>query len=262
MTRLGSLNADPIFTQIFNAKHTKVNFHTLINEPRVIVVNATRDLSSISKLYGRYFLALVKQAGERRPESPIPCFVYVDESDEFVDDNARDIILKLRRNRMALIVGNQMTRQIEPDVRQAFLGTSIKFVNGNEESAKELAVSLGLSRTSGNADIAELVGRPAFNFALHIAGETPHPVSYKFKPFQMNALPKMTEVEWEQVRADIRDRYYEPVEPISASPVRAQPQPQPARPKPEPPKPSPKASREPDTPAADIPSEGATGWDG
>jgi hypothetical protein len=172
MSRLYSLSGDPIFRRLFEAEETKIDLVNEINEPKVIVINADRDyLRSLKELYGRYFLALVKSAGESRPANSIPWFIYVDECDEFVkhDENAADVIYKLRRKRMALILGNQEVHCIE-EPRGAFLGTAIKFANCNVDSAKDLAPMMGLIGENGRTDIQPLINRPLLNFAYFIRG--------------------------------------------------------------------------------------------
>lgn len=263
MTRLNSLNADPLFRRIFNAAKTNIDFSAELSRPNVIVINASRDLSSIKELYGRYFLALIKQAAETRPNA-LPCFIYIDECNEFVanDQNAKDIILKLRRNRVGLILGNQLTSQIsDPEVREAFKGTAIKFVNATEDSARDLASSMNLLTSGGRADVTPLMGRPAFDFAYFAAGHTPEPISYTFKPFEMERQPRMTEAEWQQVRQQIRDRYYEPRHRDQAPrPQASSPASRPARARLLPAEPV-DVLRPPEEPqTGEVKTEGATGW--
>jgi hypothetical protein len=189
LNRLDSLNADPLFRQIFNAKETKIHLPSLINEPNIVVINASRALGSMKQLYGRYFLSVIKAAGEARSEDALPCFVYVDECDEFADFNIADILLKLRRNRMALTLANQETRRIQAQAREAITGMAVKFINATVESARELSDATGLCDPEGRRDISALINRPDFDFALHIAGSNElH--DYRLQPFAMNKLPR------------------------------------------------------------------------
>lgn len=210
MSRLDGLNADPLFRQIFNGHRTTIDFNKLINEPHVIIINASRRLGSMKELYGRYFLSMIKQAAEGRGDNAIPCFVYIDECDEFADANVGDIIRKLRRNRVALFLANQEVERIRDDAREAILGVAVKFINATAKSAREIAANIGLQDANGRINTAPLVNRPDFNFALHIAGQQ-EPVEYTLTPFAMNKELRMEEHEWQQVRQAIRDRYYEPI---------------------------------------------------
>jgi hypothetical protein len=213
MGRLFSLSSDPIFRRLFEAEETKIHFGEVIDNPKVCVINADRRyLRSLKELYGRYFLGLIKSAGESRPANSIPCFIYVDECDEFVsnDDNTADILLKLRRKKVALTLGNQLVSRIKPLVRQAFLGTAIKFANCDPDSATELAPVMNLLTEGGRPDTASLINRPKMNFSYYIRGwEAPQ--SFKFEPGTLEAMPQMTNEEWAQVRQENRDRYYIPI---------------------------------------------------
>ncbi len=275
MSRLYSLSADPIFRRLFEAEETKIDLAKEINEPKVIVINADRDyLRSLKELYGRYFLALIKAAGESRPASSIPCFIYIDECDEFVkhDENAAEIIYKLRRKRIALSLGNQEVHRIE-EPRGAFLGTAIKFANCNLDSAKELAPMMGLIGESGRADIQPLVNRPPLNFAYFIRGRMKQPETFKFEPGIMESQPRMTEEEWEHVRQEIRDRYYVPIkrETTQAPPdniileeqLHIAPSAAPSKPKSQRTHSEPKSTEPPEppvTPEQRPNTEGASGW--
>lgn len=251
MTRLEGLVGDPLFYQIFTGQRTAIDFTKLINEPYIIVINASRELGSMKELYGRYFLSMLKQAGERRPADAIPCFIYVDECDEFVDFSVADIRLKLRRNRMALTLANQETGRIRPDARETILGLATKFVNATDESARELGANMGLRDSAGRVDTSALINREPFDFAFHTAGMS-QPTTYKLKPFAMNKLPRMTEAEWHSVRQEIRDRYYEPLHQYEHA------QAPPTRERREPERPKPQANPEPEP--KNTGSEGATGW--
>jgi len=209
MNRLYALSADPRFAEIFEAEETKIDFAAEIASAKVIVINASREaLGDMTELYGRYFLGLIKQAADSR-RIRVPCFIYIDECNEFVanDHNAVHILRKLRRRRMALVLGNQAVEDIKTP-RGAFLGTAIKLVNADEDSAYELAKNMGLRKAGGVPDTSLLVGRPPLDFAFHIRGRMHEPESFKVPPGVMEAMLKMTESEFQEIRKEIRERYY------------------------------------------------------
>ena len=207
----------PLFRKLFTATETKIDFFDAINEPNVIVINADRSyLQSLTELYGRYFLALITQAGQRRASmplgSPIPCFIYIDECDEFVsdDENAAKILLKLRGMNMALLLGNQQVSKIRNHVvQESFLSTAIKFVNTIQASALVLAPEMNCLTESGRPDTSLLTNRPDLDFAFFMRGMA-RPTSFKVPHGLLEAQPHMTDVEFENVRAEIRAKYYIP----------------------------------------------------
>jgi hypothetical protein len=230
LNRLFTLSSDPKFRRLFSATETKIDFFDEINQPKVIVINASRDyLQSLTELYGRYFLALITGAGERRASmamgTPIPCFIYIDECDEFVanDPNASKILLKLRGMRIALILGNQLVSRItDSSVQESFLGTAIKFVNANSASARALAEEMNLVTEAGRIDTSFLVARPALNFAFHIRGQMPKPIAVQVPYGVLESQPHMTDAELAQVRGEIRTRYYVPSDAAAGRPPAVQ----------------------------------------
>ena len=230
LNRLYTLSSDPMFRRLFHGSETKIDFSDEINQPKVIVINAARDyLQSFTELYGRYFLALITQAGERRSSQSIPCFIYIDECDEFVasDQNASKILLKLRRKNMALILGNQLVSRItDASVQQSFLGTAIKFVNADHDSALDLAKAMNCITDAGRPDPSFLQNRPSLNFAFHLRGQMPKPVAVQVPGGFMESQPHMTDAEFARVRQEIRDRYYVPTGRAEIAATTATPPPQ------------------------------------
>ena len=218
LARLGSLLMSNKFRRIFTQTRPAqepLDIPALINKPSVIVINASRDyLGTLKELYGRFFLSLLKRAGEARPSGSIPCFAYVDECDEFCgnDQYTGEIIFKLRRKRVAIHLGNQATSQIrQENTKRAFFSTAIKLVNVNEpDSAKEMAEALNL-RTGMSYNTAPFLGRSSFDFAYFCRDITKDgPIPFRFKPGVLESEPQMSEAEWREVWKDIRDRYYVP----------------------------------------------------
>ena len=206
----------------------------------------------------------------KRP-NPIPCFIYIDECNEFVanDQNAIDIIRKLRRKCIALILGNQAVEDIHSP-RQAFLGTRIKLINADEDSAKELAKNMNLRNGHGAPETSQLVGvlsRFCLPYSRRYAGTE----QFKVPFMHMENMSKMTEEEWEQVRQQIEDRYYVPVKhqptytpSVSTVPQEVAPEPKPKS-QPQQNAPEPKLAEPPAPriePEQQQDTEGATSWDG
>ena len=280
LNRISTITSRMRFKRIFSGKTTKLNIASLINEPNVIVINAARSsLGSLTEVYGRYFLSLIRDAGLARPSGCIPCFVYVDECHQFIADDpiTADIIFSLRQKNIALMLGNQSTRQIKNSLTlDALLSTSIKLVNVKEvDGARMLAESMGYVDENDRPVFRPLLARPPLDFAYH-DGTTAEPVSYRFQPGILESQPAMTEEEFAEIYEGIRSRFYEPVRRTDpqdaeansekAAPVRAfeaAPISQPAR---ESPKPkmtetsAAEASIKKPEPEKPQDSEGATGW--
>lgn len=219
LARLESLNADPVFRQMFNGKRTSVDFRALINKPSVIVINLPPDLGPMRRLYTRYFMAQLYHAGEHRPGNSPPCFIYIDECDMIVDDTVGEMLRRLRKKNVGLTLANQETSRLSEDAREAILGVAVKFANSYEDSARDIGKTMGLKDGAGRVNTNFLTNRVSFNFAYHMVGMD-EPINYKFEPFRMNKLPTMTEKEWRTVLYQIRKDFYEPVPKPAPEPQR------------------------------------------
>jgi len=230
MNRLFTLTSDPVFRRLFSHDETRIDFYEQMNSGKVIVINAARDtLRGLTKLYGRFFIALITEAGKRRASlprgTPLPCFIYIDECDEFVKDdpNAATILEKLRQMNIGLIFGNQRVNQIDDAIQESFMTTGIKYANCNEASAKALAPEMGQCR------YPLLMTRPWGNFMASVGGREPFPIQVEYQ-FVENRLPHMTEAEMMHVRGEIIGEYYVPTRRVEQT------------------EPIPKATTEPDEP--------------
>jgi hypothetical protein len=216
LNRLSNMTSSFKFRRIFGANKSTLDMAQLINEPNVIVINAARaSLKSLTEVYGRYFLSMIRDAGLARPSGCIPCFVYVDECHQYIADDpiTADIIFSLRQKNVALMLGNQSTRQIINKLTlDALLSTSIKLVNVREaDGARMLAESMGYVDDNDRPIFRPLMARAPLNFAYHDS-TTEAPVPYKFEPGILEAQPAMTEAEFAEIYEDIRSRFYEPVQ--------------------------------------------------
>ena len=154
------------------------------------------------------------------------------------------------------MLGNQTTRQIQNKLTvDALLSTSIKLANVREQDgARLLAESIGYLDENDRPNFRPFMARPAFNFLYHDP-DLPEPIPYKFKPGVLEAEPAMTEEEWQEVYADIRDRYYEPINRQgSTTPAQAEIAATPRHPT------TPRPAPTPDPPVVEG-SEGAPVWD-
>jgi hypothetical protein len=212
LPKLNLIFRNPTFLCLFEHAETKIDLFTEMNSAKVIVINADRfQLGPVKEAYGRYFLALLTLAGIRRATLPrekrLPCFVYIDECDEFIknDPNVSTILTKLRQQNIGLIFGNQFVGQIEDaKVRSSLFTTSIKYVSANKESAVALAGDM-------NTTPEFLMNRQPGNFAAHILGTTHTAIDITVPYHVMEDMPHMSAEEFAQVRERIRERYCVPV---------------------------------------------------
>lgn len=246
-TRLASLSMDPKFGRLFEHQETRLDFSVEMNRPKVIVINCDRnDLKSMTKLFGRFYFGLITAAAEARASIPrsrrLPTYLYFDEASEIVGDdpNVSQMIYKLRQMNIGLILGMQDTSQAKGEVGRACASAVIKLANCNSESARDLARDMGCEK-----EPHRLTDLPRGQFAMHISGATPRPITVRV-PRVVNDRgwkdePHMTRSEFEQVMQELRAEYYVP------------------EPRPKPAKPEPGTDPEPEAEPKDRPKKGGFG---
>ena len=232
--RLDGLEMLPDFERLIS--HPKTEFSLLheLEQGKVIIVDTSFQSAFGTAAVGRFFLALIDAVSRARidmlEDRKTPAFIYIDELAAYCRNNANHLGLILeacRKQNIAICVANQRLSQIEDkDVRDALFGTSIKFVNANQNDA------FALSGNMGNTPTNFLTNRPQGTFAFHVTG-MPSATFIKIPYPNLSAMPIMSDAEYQQVRDEIRRRYATPSTPTPA-PSAPPPTPSVQTPSPEP----------------------------
>jgi hypothetical protein len=135
---------------MFTQPKNKLDLFEAMNEGKIIFVNTAQDVLKRdgSQLLGRFFIAMISQAALERSIIPeparTPTFVYVDEAQEYFDDNVEVILNQARKYRVGLTLAHQTLDQLSPRLRSALLAnTSMKCIGGvSARDARALADEL------------------------------------------------------------------------------------------------------------------------
>jgi DNA helicase HerA-like ATPase len=134
--RISLMMEDTTFAKMFSAPKSRINLFDELNSGKLILINTDIDLLGQERtaLFGRFFIALLLQASQRRTNitSPIPVFAYVDEAHDYIatDSKIANILDQARKARLGMILANQRTVQIkDPNVLDALMNCAIKFVS-------------------------------------------------------------------------------------------------------------------------------------
>jgi hypothetical protein len=137
LRRLWGVLSTPAFERMFAQKENKLDLYEAMNSGKIILVSTAKDLlkEDGSALFGRFFIALLKQAALERsvlaPERRTPTFVYVDEAQEYFDDSIETILNQARKFKVGLTMAHQTLDQLTPRLRAALnSNTSLKCVGG------------------------------------------------------------------------------------------------------------------------------------
>ena len=155
LRRLWGVLSTPAFERMFSQKRNKLDLFDAMNEGKIILVSTAKELLKRegSQLLGRFVIAMIMQSALERSTLPEylrrPCFVYVDEAQEYFDDSIETILNQARKYRVGITLAHQTLDQLSPRLRSAMLAnTSMKCAGGvSAKDARALADELRTTPT-------------------------------------------------------------------------------------------------------------------
>ena len=135
--RLWGVLATPSFERMFAQPKNKVDMFDLLNQGSIILINTAKDLLKQDgcELFGRFFLSMISQAAMERSviaeKDRTPTTVYIDEAQEYFDDNVGILLAQARKYKISMCMANQTLDQLSPSLRASFMSnTGTKIVGG------------------------------------------------------------------------------------------------------------------------------------
>ena len=135
--RLWGVLATPSFERMFAQPKNKVDMFDLLNRGSIILINTAKDLLKQEgcELFGRFFLSMISQAAMERSviaeKDRTPTTVYIDEAQEYFDDNIGILLAQARKYRIGLVCCSQTLDVMSPSLRASFMSnTGTKIVGG------------------------------------------------------------------------------------------------------------------------------------
>ncbi|MCR8551154.1 type IV secretory system conjugative DNA transfer family protein [Salipiger sp. P9] len=229
LRRLYGVLENQTFERMFSHPVSKFDMFDELNAGKLILINTAKSLlkEQGTEIFGRFFIALIAQAAQERATLPeqmrLPAFVYVDEAQDYFDQNIGVILSQARKYRVGMVLAHQYLGQLSGGLQEAFeANTSIKLAGGvSARDARTLAGQMG-----GDPDM--IAKQPKGSFATSIRGLTDRAVPVSFPFFVLERLPKTTKAERAAIRQHSRDRYAEPLrnteyrdEPLGCEPAEA-----------------------------------------
>jgi hypothetical protein len=209
--RIQSLIVDSTLYRMFSAPKQALDLGHELNRGTVVLINCKKDfLEDNTQIFGRFFIALLRQAINARADQPederMPTFVYIDEAHTWIanDPNVKDILESARQFKVGILLAHQALYQMGANVASALQMTSIKMAA--KLTDQDL---LPLSRQL-NTTPEFIKARPTHSFALWMQGMATA-AAINVPVGRLHAAPKMTDVEFAKVRATMRRKYAAPV---------------------------------------------------
>lgn len=120
------------FKDMFTTPDHALDLFDQLKEPKIILVN-TAGLGNGTRLFGRFFLALIANAMRRRTRDPLPCWVYIDECDQYIKDDPStiELIARGREAKVGMIFAHRWIDEVGERAAKALeSNTTIIFAGG------------------------------------------------------------------------------------------------------------------------------------
>jgi hypothetical protein len=130
LTRLWGVLSNSSLERMFSHTRNRIDIFELLNQGKIILINTAKDLlgQEGSAIFGRFFIALISQASIQRiampPHLRRPAFVYIDEAQDYFDDNISALLTQARKYRVGLIFAHQNLDQLGAGLRSSVLAST------------------------------------------------------------------------------------------------------------------------------------------
>jgi hypothetical protein len=177
------------------------------------LINTSKSLlkEQGTQILGRFFIALIAQAAQERATLPdfdrLPAMVYIDEAQDYFDQNIGIILSQARKYKVGMIMAHQFLGQLTSGLSEAFeANTSIKLAGG--VSARDARALAG--QMSADPDLVQR--QPKGTFATFVRGLTERAVPISFPFFVLENMPCASNEERDAIREYSRKKYAEPLQ--------------------------------------------------
>jgi hypothetical protein len=185
--------------QMLSAPHNRLNMFEALNSGKIIVVNTSKEFfkADQSAFFGRFFIALALQAIEERAGVPErhwhPVLLYIDEAQEYFDDQIAKIITELRKYNCGLVFCHHDLSQLPQGIRSAASRCAIQMVGGAiDTDARALASDLRTTSQFILDQRRDPRRPPQFTeYACYVRNQTDHAVSIRVPFYTLENQPMM-----------------------------------------------------------------------
>ena len=214
LRRLYGVLENQTFERMFSHPVSKFDMFTEMNAGKLILINTAKSLlkEQGTEVFGRFFIALIAQAAQERATLPdwdrLPVMVYVDEAQDYFDQNIGLILSQARKYKVGMVMAHQYLGQLGNGLQEAFeANTSIKLAGGvSARDARALAGQM-------SADPQIIQQMPKGTFATYIRGLTERAAPISFPFFVLENLPRASKEDIDAIRQQCRQAYAEPWSP-------------------------------------------------
>lgn len=215
LTRLWGVLSNSSLERMFSHSRNRIDIFELLNQGKIILINTAKDLlgQDGAAIFGRFFIALIAQASVQRaampPHTRRPAFVYIDEAQDYFDDNISHLLNQARKYRVGLIFAHQNLDQLGASLRASVLAsTTIKFAGGL--SAKDAATLDSEFRCDADFLLSQRKEKKQTEFACYVKNYTAKALSVSIPLGFMEERPQIASYDYKNLLDRNRELYSEP----------------------------------------------------
>lgn len=207
--KIGQFLSSTVVRNIFGQPRTKLNLREAMDQGKILLVNLSKgkigedNAAMIGSLLVTKFQIDAMSRADIAASKRRPFYLYIDEFQNFATGSFTTILSEARKYKLSLVVANQYTSQLLPEIKDAIFGniwTIMSFTLGHDDAA------IMSSQFKEMASTNDLISLPKYTVytRLMVDGVTSD-------PFSMKTLP-LPSVEWsaeliEKIRKQSRQRY-------------------------------------------------------
>lgn len=207
--KVGQFLSSKLVRNIFGQPRTKLSLRKAMDEGKIILVNLSKgrigedNANMIGSLLVTKFQIDAMSRADIAVHERRPFYLYIDEFQNFASESFAVILSEARKYKLALIVANQYTAQLDEETKDAIfgnVGTTIAFTLGKDDAD----IVTGQFKTM--ASVNDLISLPKFTAYTRLMID-----GISSDPFSMKTLPISTP-EWsleliDKIRKQSRQRY-------------------------------------------------------
>jgi hypothetical protein len=216
LDRLWGVLTQSALASMFTAERNKLDMFAAMNRGSLILISTNKRLlnQDASAIFGRFFIALIRQATRERElgdESQLrDTFVYIDEAHEYFDESMGSLFEQARKFQVGMVIAHQHLGQFKKELRDTVMGnTSVKIAGGvSYDDARDFAKEMNCEREFiQSMRKHEEADDPYTEFACYVKDKTDRAIALEVPLLEMEGRPKMTEGRRDALIAENRNRY-------------------------------------------------------
>jgi hypothetical protein len=215
LTRLWGVMSSSSLERMFSHTRNRIDLFDLLNQGKIILINTAKDLlgQDGAAIFGRFFIALITQAAVQRaampPHTRRPAFVFIDEAQDYFDDNISHLLNQARKYRVGLVFAHQNLDQLGAGLRSSVLAsTTIKFAGG--VSAKDASILDDEFRCDADFLLGQKKSKTTTEFACYVKNFTGRALSVSIPLGYVERQPQIARDDYDDLIERNRELYSEP----------------------------------------------------